>query len=295
VSRRTPLAVAVVGALLIGGATTGTTHALWRDEATVPGSSVASGTMSHAVTVDDSTPFETVSLVPGQSPTVIDATIADTSPPAKNLRQAVKFTGVELVGQDTGLSLSQLTMSAGTRTSNGCSAATPAAADGDLSAALGTTSPGDSIHVCLRIAAVTGTTASGTLQLTFAGEQVRPGGQPAGWTSVSTASVGLTVTSGPAVPPALVLRCDSDKGTRIVWDARATSFNVYESESLAFGSEPITTTTSNQYTRDPFPHDTNATRYFKVRSTSNGVESPDSNIIKMRRNGASVNVSCGAP
>jgi hypothetical protein len=206
VSRRTALAVAVVGALLIGGATTGTTHALWRDQGTMPGSSVTSGTMSHTVTFDGTTPLGSVSLIPGEPPKVIDATLLDSSLPAKNLRQGISFTGVDLVGQDPGVSLSHLRLSIGRKTSNGCSAPSPGAADGDLSASLSTTAPGESVDICLRIAAVTGTTTgSATLRLSFAGEQVRPGGQHAGWTSGTTTSLALAVggATAPVAPGGL--------------------------------------------------------------------------------------------
>lgn len=201
-SRRTPLAVAVVGALLVGGATTGTTHALWRDQATMSGSGVASGSMSHAVTIDGPSSLGTLSLVPGESPKILDATVLDTSPQAKNLRQAITFAGVDLVDPTPGLSLSQLTMSVGMKTADGCSAPTPSAADGDLTTSLGTTSPGGSLGVCVKIAALTGSPDStGVLRLEFDGAQVRPDGQQGGWASAASTTVPLTVV-GVSSPPA---------------------------------------------------------------------------------------------
>jgi hypothetical protein len=59
-SRRFPLVATVVGALVIGGATTGTTLALWHDEAALGASKVEAGSMTITVDGQTSATFTTI-------------------------------------------------------------------------------------------------------------------------------------------------------------------------------------------------------------------------------------------
>ncbi len=168
VSRRTPLAVAVVGALLVGGATTGTTHALWRDEATDAGQQrhlrhdEPRGVPARRGTTG------IPALVAGGPAAVIEGTVRDTSSPgARNLRQDISVTDVVLSDATDQLKLSHLGVAVTPRPPSGCASNFTDAAAGE-DAHLGRTAPGGpdaSIDVCVTIVAKTGAPSStGTLR-----------------------------------------------------------------------------------------------------------------------------------
>src|SRR5687768_2518817 len=84
-----PLVVAVVGALLVGGATTGTTHASWTDQGVVQGGSITAGDMDFEV-IGNPTAVTLPSTSATSSHTI---TVTDTSTSAaKNLAQRVTVT-----------------------------------------------------------------------------------------------------------------------------------------------------------------------------------------------------------
>jgi alternate signal-mediated exported protein len=91
---RTPLAVAVVGALLIGGATTGTTLALWTDQAMVNEGSVQSGNIELTVNGTASatfTPITNLALNTGSTPGAAQSFTAtlSNSGSGKNMRMQI--------------------------------------------------------------------------------------------------------------------------------------------------------------------------------------------------------------
>jgi hypothetical protein len=299
---RTPLAVAVVGALLVGGATTGTTLAQWRDEAMVSAGSITSGAMSHTVLNGADARLGTVSLAPGAtSASSVTATVRDTSAPrSKNLRQDIRVADVELTEPTNGLSASDLRLSATRKTGGQCPASVPvSAAAGYTSSVLDRSAPGDPAYdVCVVVAATSQAPAStGTLRLTFAGEQARPGGAPAGWTFRTTATVSVAVTNTPPAAPAL--RCGapvpaaSDPGYAVDWTGTGTAYRVYRSGDLSGPYTLVSTQTSTSYTDPSFAK--NQTRYFKVVAVNAVGLSVDSNVLEVSRHGNSDNFRCGAP
>jgi hypothetical protein len=221
---RTPLAVAVVGALLIGGATTGTTLAQWHDEAPVQAGSITSGSLSHTVLNGGDTRLGVISLAAGAADAAsVTGTVRDTSAVgSKNLRQEIRVSDVQLTDATNSLSLSYLRLAVAPKSTASCPAAVPSSpAAGYASSVLQRTGPGSPTYdVCVAVAATAAAPAStGRLQLTFAGVQVRPDGSTAAWTSRATATVDLTVTSD-APPTPSGLACVSQvKGdtTTITW------------------------------------------------------------------------------
>jgi hypothetical protein len=299
---RTPLAVAVVGALLVGGATTGTTLAQWRDEAMVSAGSITSGAMSHTVLNGADARLGTVSLAPGAtSASSVTATVRDTSAPrSKNLRQDIRVADVELTEPTNGLSASDLRLSVTRKTGGQCPASVPAsAAAGYTSSVLDRSAPGDPAYdVCVVVAAAPQAPAStGTLRLAFAGEQARPGGASAGWTSRTTATVSVAVTSTPPAAPAL--RCGApvpapgDPGYAVDWTGTGTVYRVYRSGDPSGPYSLVSTQSSTSYTDLRF--DRGETRYLKVVAVNASGLSVDSNVLKVVRSGNSDNFKCGAP
>ena len=95
-SHRTPFAVAVVGALLVGGATTGTTLARWQDVAPISPGTLQAGDLKISVNRPGTTSVDLgrVDLVVGQAATVVTAHVANKSQPgAANLRYDLRYIG----------------------------------------------------------------------------------------------------------------------------------------------------------------------------------------------------------
>ena len=184
--RRNPLAVAVVGALFVGGATTGTTLALWQDRAVLPGARMEAGELT--ITVKDA--GETTAalpaitgLVPGGDPVTVSGIIRNTSPAAaKNLRIDVRLSQLSVASAPaatTGFTLANLKFDVRARTGASCP---PLTAD-QLSAAVGYTTSAlnaaaltadQTVPICVSVAAA-GTMpngSSGHLAMTFEGVQV---------------------------------------------------------------------------------------------------------------------------
>ena len=168
---------AVTGALLIGGAATGTTLALWRDQAAMAATSVSSGSL----TVSAAGLGSLTGLEPGVSQ-VVSGTIADTSPSAaKNLRSTFHLDGVSTSNSAVA---DHLKVSATAVPGNGACAATTAlkpVGPSYTSTALTTTGgpAGTTRKLCLTVQldAAAPTSARGqsaTLTLTLRSQQVRP-------------------------------------------------------------------------------------------------------------------------
>ncbi len=185
---RTVVLIAAAGALVLGGAGTGTTLALWTKSATVPSSSVTAGAIS--VTVNGSTSASIAGPTglagagaaagPAQS---LSATLKNDSPSgAKNLRMAIYLDTVTASQTDLN---SNLQVAAATVATGG-TCPTPAGGSfksigaGYTSTLLTGTStlPQASLKLCVDVrvkANPSGTFAgkSGTLTFTFRGQQVR--------------------------------------------------------------------------------------------------------------------------
>jgi predicted ribosomally synthesized peptide with SipW-like signal peptide len=189
-SHRFPLVAAVVGALVIGGATTGTTLALWHDRENLTGS-VASGSMTFTVDGSSTATFAAVSSLAlnngntAGSPHTFTATLA-AGGEGKNLRMRLFVDDVttSTAELDSGLEIAL----AGVADAADCPPSPPAAAYTPListnsvqvtDAASSGVLPGTSRVLCVALRvkanAPTGTAGkSGQLEFTFRGQQVRP-------------------------------------------------------------------------------------------------------------------------
>ena len=169
--------VAVTGALVFGGAATGTTLALWQNQAATAATSVSSGTLTVSATGLGSL----TGLEPGVS-RVVSGTITDTSPSAaKNLRTTFHLDGVSTSNSAVA---GHLKVSATTVPATGtCSATTafkPVGPSYTSTALTATGVPtGTSLKLCLTVqldpaAPASARGQSATLTLTLRSQQVRP-------------------------------------------------------------------------------------------------------------------------
>ena len=185
---RIPLIAAVVGVLLVGGATTGSTLAVWRDQTQLAGTSVTSGSMALTVNGETSATFSEITglAMNGGStagePQAFTATLL-AGGAGKNLRIRVHLDDVTTSSAelDNGLEISL----ARAASSAGCPAAAVAAYQPlssmnnleltDPSAAA--VVPGTARVLCVAIRVKAGAPAttggkSGLLTFNFRGEQV---------------------------------------------------------------------------------------------------------------------------
>ena len=97
---RIPLVATVVGALFIGGATTGTTLALWHDQESLAAGALQSGNLI----IDVRKPGEVIaqlgslSLVPGEAKAIPATVLNSSQTGAKNLRMNIRFLGATVTG-----------------------------------------------------------------------------------------------------------------------------------------------------------------------------------------------------
>jgi predicted ribosomally synthesized peptide with SipW-like signal peptide len=186
---RTPLVVAVVGALLIGGATTGTTLALWHDQETLSGS-VSSGTMAFTVNGSTTVTFDAINnlaMNSGDQAGAAQSFTADLTAggAGKNLRMRMFVDDVTTGSSELNDGL-EVALT-GAPTAGDCPAATAATytpLSGTNSVEVTNSSvagvpPGTSRALCVAVrvrpnapAATAG--KSGQLTITFRGQQVRP-------------------------------------------------------------------------------------------------------------------------
>ncbi len=175
--------VSVIGTLVIGGALTGTTLALWRDQATIAAGSAQSGSIALSVNGTTTADLGAMDqLGPGEARTV-SATLTNSTPvAAKNLRMQVHLDAV--TSNNPALD-SVLEVSAGAVTGAGsCTAAgtgfNPVGSSYPATQVTTTSlGPQASVTLCvtLRLPASAPSASqgqSGALTFTFRGEQVRP-------------------------------------------------------------------------------------------------------------------------
>ncbi|HYH35151.1 MAG TPA: hypothetical protein VD814_08390 [Nocardioides sp.] len=268
----TPLSVAVVGALLLGGATTGTTRASWTSRAGTGDASL--GTAAMSLTAEASP--ASITVPHGSSVTTV-ITVADSSSlRAKHLQQRLTPT---LVGTlPTGVTAALTTRVNGTCTGT---AQTPV-----------TTTPGLTRAFCLTVNVAVGTAAtSATVTVRIAGQQLR-GNTPAGWTATPrTVSVPVAIPVPPAAP---VSSCIAANQNGLKWTAvpGATGYVVTSSTTQTGTYADLTSQTGTSY---PPTLAGQSTTFFRVRATGPGGSSTASNTIRLVRSGNSYTCTAVTP
>lgn len=263
-NRRVPFFVAVVGALLIGSATTGTTHASWTDQAPLPVTQVSSGSMSFSA----STPAGvSVKRTAGETATST-ITVADTSS-GKNLKQRIT---AAVASTPAGVTASVATSCGGS------------------GSAVDTTPGSGNQTFCVKVTSST-TAVSGTVVVTLGGTQ-----RPTGWSTPGvTRSVAVTVSS--AIPEAPSLSCSTGR-----WYSGSVDFS-WSEISGATGYTLSYATTDHDWRYDELWSGSRteisisgfsdpSTYYFRVTATNSAGTSQDSNTVKVVRKG--FNFWCGA-
>ena len=258
---RTPFIVTVVGALLIGGATTGTTRASWVAQRSTSASTVSSGTMTSAIS---SSPTTLAKLPPdGVSFATSTFTVSDTG------------TGRNLV-QRLEAAVSRLPQGVDAYVSQGSTCST----GGGTSASIDKR-PTDSSHTttfCVR--AVAGTTAvAGDIEVAVSGRQ-----HPGGWSGVST-TLRIPVTIGG-------LRCTAGQNKIVLsWDAvsGASSYSVaYGSSATGPFSNAVYTNGTATTVDSGFVG--NTTRYYRMTTNSGHV----SNVLSVTRTNSGIYTGCAS-
>lgn len=259
---RIPFVAAVVGALLVGGATAGGTNASWRDQRTLDAHTVSSGQMSYTASTPGGVTVNRTAGATADTTLVLDDTSA-----GKNLGQRITAT--------VGATPSGVTATVGTTCHGAASVTvdtTPTSADQTL---------------CVRVTSST-TAVSGSVTVNLSSAQ-RPS---AGWTTpVISRSVAVTVIAPVPAPSAPVLTCNAT-ATGFTWPAvsGATSYAVHRSTA----SGGTYTVDSSDATSPHLPTlNGQSTTFFKVTAGNAGGTSGFSNILKIVRDGNKY--SCGAP
>lgn len=179
-AQRLLLAISVVGAVVVGGAVTGTTLASWRDQAALPASAVSAGSMSFAVAGPASGPLPVLGdMQPGQ-PRVFETQIRNSSPKAaRNLRLEVRPTGFTSTNPAMPLTVAVQRPEPGQQCAaiSAFRAFTNAEWSLPTPALAGPLAPGESDRVCVQVTitgATTGSDKSSNVTLDFLATQVRP-------------------------------------------------------------------------------------------------------------------------
>jgi len=273
---RIPLIVAVVGALLVGGATTGTTRASWVDSSTQASSKVTSGRMAMSASVSAAS----VTVPRGESRSVSLTLKDDSTTSAKNLKQKLDATTSSSSPSNVSASISA--------SGGSCSGV----------ALPQTVTPGQQRTSCVTVTAPAGATPGQyTVTVVPTGAQSPSGG----WRSVvSSVPITVTVTApGPSAPSGL--SCDGGTtgsnggtGVRLKWTLNgSSSYKIYQ----ALSSAPTTFTavgtpgsTTSTFTTTGFGQ--NEVRYYRITGLQGTSESSPSATLKVDRNGNSSNFTC---
>ena len=194
---RIPLVAAVVGVLLVGGATTGGTFASWTSQRPLHANGVQSGQLSFTATSPGAVAVDQTAGSTADSTFVLD----DTST-GKNNQQRIT---ASIVGTPAGI-----TAKIGTS----CATATSA------SVAVDTTPTSANQTLCVKVTSST-TAVSGDVTVSLSGAQ-----RPTGWsTPTSTVPIPVTVnTPGPAAP---MLSCRPRNGNTISFTWASVSGETY--------------------------------------------------------------------
>ena len=266
---RIPLIAAVVGALLVGGATTGVTHASWTGQRHLQAHQVSAGSMSFTATSPGAVTVNKVSGSTAETSFVLDDTSA-----GKNLVQRITAT---VASAPTGVTATV-----------GTSCTTTAA-----SAFVDTTPTSLNQTLCVKVTS-SPTAVSGTVTLNISGAQ-----RPTGWaTPVITRTFTVTVNSGTApAAPTLVCGTSTTNSHTFPWApvVGATSYNVYRSNttnadaSYALAQNVLTPSYLASFSG-------NQTSFFRVKAVSaTGLESAYSNTLRVVRSGSTVTCTAVTP
>ena len=174
-SRSLVTAAAVVGALIVGGATTGTTLALWRGQATMPGHTAQAGSIGLTVNQSVDVGLGTLTMQPGES-RAIPLTFTNTGQ-GKNLRLIASVSEINTSNNaEVPLSFGFRSMAPGdtcTAASTGLTTYT-----GSSLPLTGPLNAGESTTACMLVTmtrtALPTAEQTSTVTLTFTGNQVRP-------------------------------------------------------------------------------------------------------------------------
>lgn len=257
---------AVVGALLVGGATTGGTRASWSDHATASTSSITVGQLAFAATTPTGV---TVDKVAGSTATT--GLVVDDTSLGKTLKQ-------------------QITASV-TSVPSGVTATIGTTCPGAASVQVDTTPTSADVALCVRVVsspmAVTGNV---TIQLT--GAQ-----QPSGWTTPSTTrSFSVTVNQPTSPPIAPVLSCESRSNNDFTYSWAPVLGDTYVRYTATadadanYGSPTAVTSPSS------INMSTNNTILFvRVKATNSVGTSGWSNTLQFKRGTGSASITCGPP
>ncbi|WP_167305851.1 hypothetical protein [Nocardioides euryhalodurans] len=257
-SPRIPLLVAVVGALLVGGATTGSTRASWQDQEPLAASSVSSGRLTFTATSPAG-----VSLTRTAGSAATTTFVVDDTSLGKTLQQRITATVVS--------------------TPSGVTATVGTSCPGAASVQIDTTPTAANVTLCVRVVS-SATATPGNVTLALGGVQ-RPS---AGWTTPSAqVTVPVTVTLPPS-PPDLSCGDFVSNGNRaFTWTAvSGETYTVYRSTTTnadpSFSAVPAPPAHTSPYTA-AMP--SGSTRYWRVRATNAGGTSSWSNTLRLVRTG----------
>ncbi len=257
---RIPLVATVVGALLVGGATTGGTFASWTYQRPLHANGVQSGQLSFTATSPGAVAVEQTAGNTAESTFVLD----DTST-GKNNQQRIT---ASIVGTPAGI-----TAKIGTS----CATATSA------SVAVDTTPTSANQTLCVKVTSST-TAVSGDVTVSLSGAQL-----PTGWsTPTSIVSLPVHVAAG------MVLSCaESQKDPariRVTWgDIGAGSYTVYRAENTDGPWTPRAVVAGTSYTETEWSNSQRS--FFKVEPLINPF-AVTSNVLSVKRNGNSHNFEC---
>ena len=257
-SPRIPLLVAVVGALLVGGATTGSTRASWQDQEPLAASSVSSGRLTFAATSPAG-----VSLTRTAGSTATTSFVVDDTSLGKTLQQRITATVAS--------------------TPTGVTATVGTSCPGASSVQINTTPTAADVTLCVRVVS-SPTATPGNVTLALGGVQ-RP---TAGWTTPSVqVSVPVTVPVPPS-PPDLSCGGFVNNGNHtFTWTAvSGETYTVYRSTTTnadpSFTTVPAPPAHTSPYTA-AMPN--SSTRFWRVRATNSAGTSTWSNTIRLQRTG----------
>ena len=263
---RIPLIAAVVGALLVGGATTGVTRASWTDQQPLHAHGATAGSMSFTATTPGAVTVDNVSTSSAETSFVLDDTSA-----GKNLQQRITAT---IATTPAGI-----TATVGTE----CD-------DTAASTSVDTTPTSPNQTVCVKVTS-SPTAVSGTVTIDLSGAQ-----QPAGWTSpLVTRSFQVTVNA------TFSLSCPTVGTTRnqmpLTWTAwpGATAYSVREDAGTngTFATQVFSDSTAPLDTTFTVTMTAAGSKYYLVRATTAG-GTLITNKVKVTRagNNGQNNMSC---
>jgi hypothetical protein len=261
---RIPLIAAVVGALLVGGATTGVTHASWTGQRHLQAHQVSAGSMSFTATSPGAVTVDKVSGSTAETSFVLDDTSA-----GKNLQQRITAT---VAGAPAGVTATV-----------GTSCTTTAA-----SASVDTTPTSLDQTLCVKVAS-SPTAVSGTVTVSIAGAQ-----QPTGWsTPVLTRTIPVTVNAAavPAVPP--LLGCLPRDGGNISFTWAPETGLSYTLYSASVNQDANYVSAGAVTPPHSVAPGQNTTTFYRVKATNPaGATSGFSNTVRVLRGNGASTITC---